>query len=285
MLHLTNGDCAVPPLRAAGVDGEILPWREILHDGPVPDLDPEALRAVRTEFLGDDTQLRAQDERLAAAIAEREPVMLWFEADLFDVLLLLQILERLPAGSPARLVLVGQETWRSVTDVGPEELARLGREAPAVSDEQLALARTAWAAFTSSTPLALEPLVAGTPALPAVGTALRRLLEELPWAGSGLSRTERQLLEPLANGARTREQAFHAAIASEERPFLGDASAWAALDRVAALLDGDRVNDRGRAILAGAEEWEPDAERWLGGTRIPPGPSPWHWDSESSRVT
>src|SRR5215213_4876601 len=116
MLHLTNGDCAVPPLRSAGIDGEILPWREILHDGPVPDLDPEALRA---EFLGDETQLRAQDERLAAAIGEREPLTLWFEADLFDVLLLLQILDRLPNDAPAGLVLVGQERWRSVTDVGP----------------------------------------------------------------------------------------------------------------------------------------------------------------------
>lgn len=285
MLHLTNGDCAVPPLRAARVEGEILPWREILHDGPVPNLDPEALRAVRAEFLGEEVALRAQDERLDAAIAEDEPLTLWFEADLFDVLLLLQIIERLPDDAPARLVLVGQEAWRSVTDVPPEELAGLGRDAPAVSDDQRALARTAWTAFTSSTPFALEPLAAGTPALPAVGTALRRLLEELPWSGSGLSRTERQLLEGLANGARSREQAFQATIAAEERPFLGDGSAWAALDRLAPLLDGQTVNDRGLAVLAGSEHWEADEERWLGGTRIPPGRSPWHWDSESSRVT
>jgi hypothetical protein len=36
VLHLTNGDCAIPALRATGVDEEILPWREVLHDGPVP---------------------------------------------------------------------------------------------------------------------------------------------------------------------------------------------------------------------------------------------------------
>lgn len=285
MLHLTNGDCAVPPLRSAGVEGEILPWREILHDGPVPSLDPDALRAVRTAFLGDEAHLRAQDERLADAIREREPLMLWFEADLFDVLLLLQILDRLPNDAPAGLVLVGQERWRSVTDVDPEELAALGREAPGVADEQRALARSAWAAFTSSTPLDLEPLAAGTPALPAVGHALRRLLEELPWSGSGLSRTERQLLEALADGACSREDAFYASIAAEERPFLGDGSAWAALDRLAALLDGHAVNDRGQAVLAGAEEWEPVEERWVGGTRLPPGRSPWHWEPDEARVT
>ena len=135
MLHLTNGDCAVLPLRAAGVDGEILPWREILHDGPVPPLDPEGLRAVRAEFLGDKGELQAQDARLADAIGEREPLMLWFEADLFDVLLLVQILDRLPDESDARLVLVGQERWRSVTAVEPDELAALGRDAPAVDHD------------------------------------------------------------------------------------------------------------------------------------------------------
>jgi len=267
------------------VDGEIVPWREVLHEGPVPSLESDALRAVRVEFLGDDGHLTAQDERLRAAIAEREPVMLWFEADLFDVLLLLQILDRLPEDAPARLVLVGQERWRSVTDVAPDELAALGRDAPAVEPDQLALARRAWAAFTSSSPDGLEPLAAGTPELPAVGQALRRLLEELPWTGNGLSRTERQLLEPLANGARTREQAFEAAIAAEERPYLGDGSAWAALDRLAPLHDGYVVNERGRAVLAGAEEWEPEEERWIGGTRIPPGRSPWHWDADAGGVS
>jgi len=130
VLHLTNGDCAVPALRAAGVDGEILPWREVLHDGPVPALGPEELRAVRERFLGDEARLRERDERLAAAIAAGEPLMLWFEADLFDLLLIFQIVDRLPEHIPARLVLVGQDEWRSVTDIEPERLRTLGREAP-----------------------------------------------------------------------------------------------------------------------------------------------------------
>ncbi|HEX6582907.1 MAG TPA: hypothetical protein VF056_04825 [Thermoleophilaceae bacterium] len=286
MLHLTNGDCAIPALRAAGVDEEILPWREVLHDGPVPGrLDAGELRAVRGRFLGDERPLREQDERLDAAVAEGEELMLWFEADLFDLLLLLQIVERLPLDARARLVLVGQERWRSVTEVEPDELASLGEEAPELSAEQRELAWTAWEAFRSGTPASLEPFAAGTPALPAVGQALHRLLEELPWSDTGLSRTERQLLGALADRSQTREAAFQAAIAAEERPFLGDGSAWATLDRLAPLLDGQAVNARGRAVLAGAEEWEPRDQRWIGGTRLPPGRSPWHWDPEASRVT
>jgi hypothetical protein len=284
VLHLTNGDCATPRLREAGVEDEILPWREVLHDGPVPALPPDELRAVRERFLGDERGLRERDERLASALAEGEALMLWFEADLYDVLLLVQILERLPPGVPAQLVLVGQQRWESVTEVEPDRLAALGAAAPLVTGEQRELARAAWAAFTAQDPLAMEQLASGTPPLPAVGQALRRLLEELPWTDTGLSRTERQLLEPLANGARTREEAFHAAISAEERPFLGDSSAWAALDRLAPLLDGTAVNERGHAVLAAEEHWEPGVERWLGGTRIPPGRSPWEWDAAARRV-
>ena len=261
-----------------------MPWREVLHDGPVPALPPDELRGVRGRYLGDEARLAERDERLTRAVAEGEPLTLWLEADLYDVLLLVQILDRLPPETPARLMLAGQERWESVTEVDPERLATLGRDAPAITDEQLELARTAWAAFTADTPLKLQPLAAGTPALPAIGQAVRRLLEELPWTDTGLSRTERQLLEPLADGARTREEAFAAAAAAEERPFLGDTSAWAALDRLAPLLDGMAVNERGRAVLAGDQRWEAEVERWLGGTRIPPGRSPWLWASDSNEV-
>ena len=294
MLHITNGDCAVPALRAAGARGAVLPWSEVLHNGPVPGgLDAAALREVRARYLSAEgarseaatlALLEARDERLDAALGAGEPIVLWFEADLYDVLLLIQVLDRVPDRAPVELVLVGQAEWTSVTHVEPRRLAEIARRAPRVGPERLQLARTAWAAFTSSAPTALEPLAWGTPALPAIGQALRRLLEELPWVGTGLGRTERQLLAALADGASTREEAFKAAARAEERPFLGDASAFAALDRLAPLLDGDVPNARGRAVLAGGEEWSPAQERWIGGVRLPPGPSPWRWDPGAGRI-
>ena len=50
-LIITNGDSAVDGLRAAGIAAEILPWRDILHDGPVPDLPLEELSRVRARWL------------------------------------------------------------------------------------------------------------------------------------------------------------------------------------------------------------------------------------------
>lgn len=294
MLHVTNGDCAVGPLRAAGVEGDVLPWSEVLHDGPVPaGPDLAALRALRAAFLAPRESapedvvaagMKARDDRLAAAVEGGETVVGWFESDLYDVLGLLQVLARLPDGARVHLVLVGQTRWTSVTEVDPARLAALGRDAPRVDEAQRELARAAWAAFTAPRPDALAPLAAGTPALPAVGHALRRLLEEYPWTRTGLSRTERQLLGALADGARTRREAFVVAAGDEDRPFLGDTSAWDALDRLAPLLDGDTPNARGLSVLAGEEEWTPLRERWIGGVRLPPGRPPWHWDPAGERI-
>lgn len=294
MLQVTNGDAAVPSLRAAGVEGDVLPWRDVLHDGPVPaGLGQAELRWVRARFLARDGHLseqevmrefEARDARLEAASAEDEPVTLWFEADLYDVLQLLQVLDRLPDDGNVSLVLVGQDEHRGVSHVRPDELAALGRSAPRLTREQHALAHSARAAFTAPDPTGLGELALGTPGLPAVGQALQRLLQEYPSTSSGLSRTERQLLDAVGAGARTREAAFQAAIQAEERPFLGDASAWTALDRLAPLLDGDGLSERGRAVLAGRESWSPQEERWIGGVLLPPGPSPWRWDPDAETL-
>jgi len=51
-LHLTNGSAIVPRMREAGIDGTIVPWNDVLHEGPVPSgLGTAALREVRADFL------------------------------------------------------------------------------------------------------------------------------------------------------------------------------------------------------------------------------------------
>ena len=51
-LIITNGDSAVARMREAGIAGEILPWRDILHEGPVPAAPGlEELSSVRAQFL------------------------------------------------------------------------------------------------------------------------------------------------------------------------------------------------------------------------------------------
>jgi hypothetical protein len=101
ILNITNGDCTVKRMAAAGIPGVILPWRDVLHDGPVPaGLSLEQLSAVRAQFISE----RGWGEPAAIinSFAERDQqlhayrnyakTILWFEHDLYDQLQILQLL-------------------------------------------------------------------------------------------------------------------------------------------------------------------------------------------------
>ena len=200
MLNVTNGDSAVERLRAAGMAGDILAWQDALHEGPVGGAKERArFIADRGWAPYDETlaMLNARDERLAHAIASQEEIVLWFETDLYDVLQLAQIADRI---TEARIVLVGQEQFRGVAELSDDEI-RAARPEPF----DPAAYRALWHAFTAPDPRALNEL---HDLPPVVRDALARLLEEFPWTTDGLNRSQRALLQ--GGGAK------------EERPFLGD---------------------------------------------------------------
>ena len=234
MLHITNGDCAAEVIRAAGVGGEVLPWRDVLHEGPVPArLSLESLSAVRARFIAGsgwgpegevERGFRERDETLRRCRAHDE-VVLWFEHDLYDQLQLAQLLDFFADHDPAptRLTLVcGSEYLGSST---PGRLAERFVRRVDVDDDALALGEAAWNAFTAPDPHAIEALVAGgTAALPLIAPALIRHLEQFPSTRNGLSRTEQQALEAIAGGAATVKDAYQAAAQErEEAVWLGDA--------------------------------------------------------------
>ncbi len=154
-----------------------------------------------------------------------EEVVLWFEHDLFDQLLLIRHLDwfvRHGLGS-TRLSLIcigrfrGIEMFKGLGQLTPDQLASLLDTRAAVTAEQFALGRRAWHAFTSQDPTDVERLTeSDTSALPFLGPALRRWLEEFPAADSGLPRSEREILSALADGPRSIWSLFHAWLRRED---------------------------------------------------------------------
>ena len=299
MLHVTNGDSTTATMALAGIAGDLLPWRDVLHEGPVPDLPPGELRRVRAEYLQTlgpagaaeiEAQLRERDERLAAAIAEGEPAVLWFEHDLYDQLQLIQILAGLP-DRPEHVELIcigtfpGRPRFAGLGELEPDELASLWPLRTAVTPEHVHLARAAWGVLRGEDPRALAR-EAATPdeRLPYLAPALRRLLEELPGTRDGLGRSERQLLEAVAAGARTRVDAFLAGMAAEEAPFMGDTIAFDRLDALSPALVRDNgaleLTAEGAAVLAGRADRVAlvGFDRWLGGLHVHAGGPLWRWD-------
>jgi hypothetical protein len=317
MLHVTNGDVAATRIRQAAIEGEILPWRDILHDGPVPaGLDDDALREARARFIAGEgwaaledvrAELAARDDALVRA---REPVILWFEHDLYDQLQLLQVLDRLADRAAAGLVveIVDPPTYLGMLD--PDFFRGLFDLRDEVSPEAFELGLAAWNAFRSPEPTRIEELLAGdTSTLPNLDSALRRHLEEFPSVENGLSRTEVQALQAVADGARTVLEAYHASHhAREEAIFLGDAGFVSMLRRLSEVYEplvvradggslaptlrgGTRLAENllrseleltptGALVLAGQADHVAlnGVDRWLGGAHLEGRDTAWRWD-------
>ncbi|HYW10257.1 MAG TPA: DUF1835 domain-containing protein, partial [Longimicrobium sp.] len=111
-LHVTNGDHAADALRAAGMSGTVVAWRDVLHEGPVPaGLALPELGAVRAAWIAEQgwgaADFRERDAALAR-FATHDETVLWFEHDLYDQLQLLQVVdwlaEHAPADAPVSLI-------------------------------------------------------------------------------------------------------------------------------------------------------------------------------------
>jgi hypothetical protein len=199
LLHITNGDCAVAVLSQV-VPGTILPWRDVLHEGPVrAGLSLEELSLERARFIADagwgdfPEVLKTFQERDAAfrRAGGHDEIVLWFEHDLYDQLQLIQVLDGLAElkGPPISLVCEAEY----LGNMEPARAAELFALRNPVTRRHMAEARAAWTAFRSPDPRNLETVKIA--ALPFLAAALRRHLEEFPWTTDGLSRTERQILQ------------------------------------------------------------------------------------------
>ncbi len=237
-LIITNGDEAVARMREAGIRGEILPWRDILHEGPVPpSLSLEELSAVRAQFLAERGWLPEQE--LHAAFQARdalirrhhdfETVLLWFEHDLYDQLQLIQLLDFFAGESREGVYLI--QAGRYLGQEKPKALKAHMHLMEPVSDAHLGLALLAWCAFRTETP---EPwaglLQLDTHTLPFLRLAMLRLLGELPHPVSGLSRTDWTILNLVSQGVKRPLDLYEAFTAAEEVFFMGDLSFYHALD-------------------------------------------------------
>ena len=310
MLHITNGDIAAELIRQSGVPGEVLPWRDVLHEGPVPNgLSLDAMSEVRAKFhaqpgeavsfervLGD---FRKRDLTLKAGQSEDE-LVLWFEADLYDQLQIIQILDWLGRQVAPRISMIcigefpGMPGFQGLGQLTGDQLAGLFPTRRVVGHAQLGLASCAWAAFTAPDPSALNRLTReDTASLEFLGSALLRLLAEYPLHNTGLGETERQVLRVLAAGPARFAPVFAVAQAMEPRPFMGDTALWGrirALERArepALTIDQSelRLTAFGLECLQGKADYLAvnEIDRWIGGVHLTEN-SPWRWDPRARQV-
>jgi hypothetical protein len=331
MLHITNGDSTVYSLAESGLSGEFHAWRDVLHEGPTPGgLTLAEMSRVRSRFLadqgwGDPGEIAAEfsrrDETLAA-FRDHDEVVLWFEHDLYDQLQLIQILDwfsRQDRGATALSLICidrhpGIEPFHGLGQLAASDFPPLFKTRHPVSDAELSLGRAAWEAFCSPDPTSLDALARGeTGALPFLGEALTRHLEEFPSVRRGVARSERHILRLVAAGTHHPLALFMEQALLERRTYVGDTVFWAYIQRLTrgsepllALSGGaafslpesslaeDRrfmdqslvLTDCGRAVLEGrADAVERNGiDRWLGGVHLRGRRAAWRWDEARCRI-
>jgi hypothetical protein len=261
VLHVANGDHALGVLSAANLPGTCVAWSDVLDQGPVRGAPATAeLREARALWLasngaGTVAQVRSQLEAWDAALCTpADETVVWFEADLTCQLALLHHLVLVDASA-----VITQEPIPQQTEF-PTLFAQRRRY-------DRAQARKAWDAVAASDPRGIPALdLAGLPAQ--MGPALRRLLEELPEPGSGLSRTERAVLEE--------EGSFPGVQAREPVPWITDLFF---ARTVTELYEAGMFEEPARGeCLAGRIDYRTRAvDRWVGGVLLS-GPRCFRWD-------
>ncbi|EXX86404.1 hypothetical protein BG52_06535, partial [Paenibacillus darwinianus] len=245
--------------------------------------------------------------RLTAAADAEEPIVLWFENDLFDQTMLASLLNwfhrRKTAGAPVGrlewIVLSAQpgQDFRGLGELSPERLKTLWPLRKAVGDDDAAFGAEAWQCFASIEPQLLEKwLVKRVPSETAriLVRAMCFHLRRFPSIRNGLGAVERETLSLLCQGPARPDELFRRIGEAYPIYGLGDLSYWSYLKRMESagmlVIQGDQplpsfksvgppdfdmwlviMAAYGTRVLAGQADLLRDgryAERWLGGVRI-----------------
>jgi hypothetical protein len=321
-LHVRCGSDIGPVLKSAGFVGDFLEYSDPLCQGPV--LDEAGWLDRRADFLADAysgwtgqtrqqiaEKLGAAEERLQSAAARYRRIVLWFEHDTYDQLILARCLAQFAETPPAQLELIspahypGSTRFIGLGQLPPEALWLLWNEREQVSAGSMRAGHTVWTLLRSPDPRPLSEMAAvGIPALPQLARAIRRHCQELSWTSDGLSLTERLILQFLSERPRTVNETFyHLMLEREPLPWLGDLMFRFVVENMkgakqpvfTAAFDGiDRswpkerltITELGLAILARRVDWlslHPPV-RWVGGVSIPSAAPCWRWDEAAGGI-
>ncbi len=312
-LHIRCGGDLKPLLRDAGFAGDYLEYSDPLCQGPV--LAGDDWLAHRADFVarayggyvGRDRATiavgQAQAEwDLRAAPGQYERVVLWFEHDSYDQLILARCLAAFATAAPRVLDLVcidrypGVDRFIGLGQLPAAAMRLLWDERQPVTPDQIAAGTRIWDMLRASDPRPLAKAARdGIPALPFAAAALRRHCQEFPWRRDGLGLTERLVLEVLAEAPASAGQVFAALVQGREPlPFLGDIMLGFILEGMKATnppvilgatedpwyREGLTLTGTGRAVLAGNRNYLSlgPPVRFLGGAAVDPAMPGWRWD-------
>ncbi|HEX8172629.1 MAG TPA: hypothetical protein VF824_18985 [Thermoanaerobaculia bacterium] len=303
MIHIHNGDVVAALARRSNIPGEHIAFRESLVTGAVVPGDDWIETRARTlaeahgvDLLRVRTELLEQQQFLDEAPSRDEEIVLWFEHDLYCLVHLVYLMQRL---GTVRISVVWCPKPLSQND--ERELYLLFESRAAATPAMLASAATAWSAYTASDAGALNALLErDAPDFPFLRDALTLHASRFPALGNGLGEIERRVLALVAGGATDFGTLFPMIDADPPRFGFGDgevlrhlrAMAWRAVPLVT-LTEAEGVPPKaiititpaGENVLRGEVDDVAinDPDQWLGGVHLTK-ENVWRWDGGARRL-
>ena len=331
-LHIRCGTDLGSTLPAGGFKGDFLEYSDPYGQGPI--LLNDNFVNTRAKFLHESydplfenipddsrkaktleatlTYLNTAHDKLKQAAQQYKRVVLWFEHDGYDQLILAKLLSFYARNNmPEKLEIIsinhfpGSARFIGLGQLPPEAIRLLWQQRQPVNRQQLKLGERVWSNLGESSPLPLYEVAMSKDIkhLPDMKAALQRHLQELPSTRNGLSLTEQLSLEMLNEESSTAGQLFKKlATGRDPLPWLGDIMYWFILQSmiqasqpVFEVSECDlkkpwherllTITDTGKKVLTGTQGWlslkPPD--RWLGGIRLRANQPCWHWNDKEMR--
>ncbi len=331
-LHIRCGTDLKSTLPAAGFKGDFLEYSDPYGQGPI--LLNDHFINTRAKFLHesydplfvdmpDDSRkaktleatlkyLNTANNKLGQAAQQYKRIVLWFEHDGYDQLILAKLLSFYSINTmPEKLEIIsinhfpGSARFIGLGQLPPEAIRLLWRQRQPVNRQQLKLGERVWSALGESDPLALYSIVESKDinCLPHMKAALQRHLRELPSTRNGLSLTEQLSLEMLNEESSTAGQLFKKLVSDRDPlPWLGDIMYWFILQSMTQVSQPvfkipecdlkkpwhERtltITDTGKKVLTGTQGWLSlnPPERWLGGIKLRTNHPCWRWNDKEMR--
>ncbi len=321
-LHIRCGSDLQTKLPDAGFVGDFLEYTEAYVQGPV--IHNNKFKETRLKFLHQAygsflnktyEEIRYRDEqseiKLRLAAGKYERVVLWFEHDSFDQLILARIMAYFFANEcPAIFEMVsinhfpGSARFIGLGQLPADAIRLIWQKRKPVTRQQLTLGNTVWLALGDSTPQQLLNIMRSNEIshLENMHDALLRHLQELPSTFNGLGLTEQITLELLKEESVTAGQLFGKLMRQRDPlPWLGDIMYWYILqnmmkvakpvfeisDENLVLPWSERmltITSMGEKVLDGEIDWLTfmPPERWVGGLKITSNDLCWRWNKKKS---
>lgn len=320
MLHIVNGDIVGDKLRKGNVRGDILVWREVYPVGPVF-LETGELhqRSPRVEYLERTLGIPADDyvtncksqEQILRNFHKYDEIVLWFEHDLFDQLMLSYLLHwfsnQALGHTKLNLLCIGDypgiDLFRGLGQLTSKQLGTLSGTWQRVGQKELDTGSIIWEAYTSpNIESHVEILEKDTSALPFAHAALELHLSRLPSPINGLGIVEQTILELIRHGVDTPRKLLKEIGNRLSVLGMGDLELWYRLRNMSeqphALIKipGKKttpsfencnlaLTEIGEEVVSGLKDWikVKGIDEWYGGLGLN-GDLVWRWDSQRKQL-